>query len=169
MDKKSTFIIAGLLGVAVLVFVFISFQKSTFDTQDPISRETASTTEWENAPAISPEIEISSKTVVTAKHAFRNSLHTVAGEVPLPTPCHVLDAKTVVSADKKSVILQLVSSIKSGESCPPNVTPARFKVTAKADKSANITAIYNGKDVALNLIEAEANEDLDNFELYIKG
>lgn len=166
MDKKSTFIIAGILIAGVLVFVFISFQKSTMDTK--ISDETASTTAWENAPAI-PEIEITSKTVVTAKHAYRSSVHTVVGEIPLPTPCHILEAKSVVSTNKKEVLIKLVSSVKTGEVCEAVVTPARFKVTATAEKTAVITATLNGQAVTLNLIEAGVNEDLDNFDLYIKG
>ena len=168
MDKKSTFLIAGIIIIAVVVFVFISFQKSTFDTQLPSPEEVASTTAWENAPA-TPDITITPKTVVSAKHAYRNGEHIIAGEVPLPTPCHILDSNAVVSTDKKNILLQLTSSVVSGEVCAAVVTPARFKVTAKADKNATITATLNRQDVTLNLIDAGPNDDLDNFELYIKG
>lgn len=168
MDKKSTFIILGILVVAIIVFVVISFEKSSLDTAD--MGNTASTTAWENTPAEKPdEIIISQKTVVTAKHAYTNGTHTVAGEVPLPTPCHILEAEAKVSADAKTVVVALVSSIKTDEVCAQVITPARFKVTAKAAKNAHITATLNGQEITLNLIEAGANENLDNFELYIKG
>ena len=168
MDKKSTFIILGILVVAVIVFVVISFKKSSIDTAD--TGEMASTTAWENTPAEKPDqIMVTQKTVVTAKHAYTNGVHTVAGEVPLPTPCHILDAVANVSADKKTVVVALTSSVKTDEVCAQVITPARFKVTAKAAKDAHISATLNGQEITLNLIEAGAGENLDNFELYIKG
>lgn len=169
MDKKGTYVILGIVILAVGVFAFISFQKSSLLGENDIptyDAQTASSSAWENAPA---EIVISPKTVITAKHAFIKNEHTVAGEVPLPTACDLLDSSAIVSADKKQVLVQLASKIMTREKCTPNVTPARFKVTAKADKDAVITATLNGQTVTLNLIEAAAGENLDDFELYIKG
>ena len=71
--------------------------------------------------------------------------------------------------DKKTAIIQLVSSVKTGEVCAQVVTPARFKVSVGADKNAKLSATFNGQPVTLNLIEAAPGENLDNFELYIKG
>ena len=166
MDKKSTYIIAGLLIAAVTVFIVISFQRSTLDTKAPSSSDVASTSEWINSPA---QLTVTPKTVITAKHAYQNGQHIVAGEVPLPTTCDILEANATASADKKQVLIQLVSSVKTGEKCPDDITPVRFKVTIKADKAAKLSATLNGQEVVLNLIEAGQNENLDNFELYIKG
>ncbi len=168
MDKKSTYIIAGIVALAVVVFLVISFQKSTLDTKptEANSAEVASTTNWVNTPA---QLVISDKTVITAKHAYKSGKHIIAGEVPLLTPCDLLETNAVASADKKSIIVQFVSSVKTGEVCAQSITPARFKVSVAADKDAKITATFNGQSVTLNLIEAGPNENLDNFELYIKG
>lgn len=166
MDKKSTYIIAGILILAVIGFIVISFQKTTLDTNPPLPADTASTTAWENTPA---EVIATPKTVITAKHAFKTGVHTIAGEVPLPTPCDILETSAIASADMKQVVVEFTSSVKSGDKCPLDITPARFKVTVKANKDAIISAMLNGKPVTLNLIEAGANENLDNFELYIKG
>ena len=163
------FVIVGLLILALVGFVFISFERSTMDTLVDDPGQTASTTAWENAPAEPAQVSVTPKTVVTAKHAYKNGVHTIAGEVPLPTPCHLLTAETAVSPDKKQVVLQLASQVKEGEMCAQVITNARFKVTAKADQKASIIATLNGQQVTLNLIEAGPNEDLDNFELYIKG
>ena len=38
-----------------------------------------------------------------------------------------------------------------------------------ASEKATIKATWNGKPAILNLIPADPNEDLNNFELYIKG
>lgn len=166
MDKKNTYIIAAITILAIIGFIVISLQKTTLDTQAQNALEVASTTEWANAPAVAV---ITHKTVVTAKHAYRNGEHIIAGEVPLSSPCELLEASATVSTDKKSVLVQLVAGIKSGETCPPSITPTRFKLSGKAEKSATLGATYNGQTVTLNLIEAGPSENLDDFELYIKG
>ena len=168
MDKKSTYIIAGIIALALVVFLVISFQKSTLDTKptDANTAEVASTTNWVNTPA---QPVITDRTVITAKHAYQGGKHIIAGEVPLPTPCALLATSATVSGDKKAVVIQLVANIKTLESCAQVITPARFKVTIAANKDAKLSATYNGQPVTLNLIEAGPNENLDNFELYIKG
>lgn len=167
MDKKSTFVIVGIIILAVIVFVIVAVQKRGLSELD--GSPVATTTAWEDAPAEPPALPISEKTVVTAKHAYRDGAHIIAGEVPLPTPCHLLEASTVVTADKKSVAVQLVSSVKTDEICAQVITPARFRVTARADRNAVFTGTLNGQEIKLNLIEAGPNEDLENFDLYIKG
>lgn len=112
---------------------------------------------------------ITPKTVVTAKHAYRNGTHIIAGEVPLPTPCHLLEATGAASADRKEVLVEITSSVKTDELCAQVITPARFKVSVKAAQNAKISATLNGQAITLNFIEAGPDEDLDNFELYIKG
>lgn len=152
---------------AVAVFIFVGFQKSSISTTPPDNAlPIATTTTWEDTPA---QPQITQKTVITAKHAYRNGEHIIAGEIPLSTPCDILESSATASGDGKSVLVQLVSSIKTGESCPPSITPARFKVTAKAAKNATLSATLNGQEVTLNLIEAGPTENLDDFQLYIKG
>ena len=168
MDKKSTFIIGGLLLIGVVFFLIILFTRTGLDINNA-PPDTASTTDWVNTPAQTKEVLITPKTTVTAKHAYQNGLHIIAGEVPLPTPCHILEASGTASADKKQVFVQLASSIKTGETCAESITPARFKITVKAPSSAKISATLNGQEIILNLIEAGQDENLDNFELYIKG
>ena len=167
MDKKSTIIIAVVVILGVLGFLVISFQKSTLDSAQGVSQ--VASTSWENIPAENPDVLITSKTTVTAKHAYLNGKHIIAGEVPMPTPCHILDSKAVASADKKQVLLTLSSTVKTGETCAQVITPGRFKLTVTALKDAKFTATLNGQEIILNLIEAGPNEDLDKFDLYIKG
>lgn len=168
MDKKSTIIIAVIIILGIIGFVVISLQRSSLDTLPQV--ETASTTSLESIPFHgSNDLLLSPKTVVSAKHAYQNGKHIIAGEVPLPTPCHMLEATGVASADKKQVFITLVSSIKTDQTCAQVITPARFKVSIAANKDAKISATLNGQEIILNLIEAGQNENLDNFELYIKG
>lgn len=169
MDKRSTIIIAGLIVIALTFIIFIAFKKTTVDT-NKLPAEGTNTTEWENTPAqVSSTSPVAAKTVVTAKHAYRNGMHIIAGEIPLPSPCHILESAGSASADKDHVFVEMVSSVKTEEMCAQVITPARFKVSMKANKDAIISGTLNGKEIILNLIEAGPNENLDNFELYIKG
>lgn len=167
MDKKSTIIMVGIVIVAALFIIFVAFKKPTLDTNG-VSPEDVATTEWANTPA-EPTSPSAIKTVVTAKHAYRNGTHIIAGEIPLPSPCHILESTGSASADKGHVFIELTSSAPTGEVCAQSITPARFKVSVKANKNATMSATLNGNEVTLNLIEAGPNENLDNFELYIKG
>lgn len=174
MDRTSTVTIAGFLTIGVAFFLFMAFvSRGGVDTADELT-DTRPGTDWTTSPAVNDgtstkEILVTPKTVVTAKHAYRSGAHIIAGEVPLPTPCHLLEAKGVASADKKEVLIEIASSIKTGEMCVQVITPARFKVSVKASQGAKLNATLNGQAVTLNLIEAGPDEDLDNFELYIKG
>lgn len=169
MDKKNTIIIAGIIVIALAFIIFVAFKKTSVDTNESPA-ENIGTTEWENTPAqVSSTSAITAKTVVTAKHAYRNGVHIIAGEIPLPSPCHILESAGSASADKDHVFVEMVSSVKTGEMCAQVITPARFKVSIKANKNAIISGTLNGKEIILNLIEAGPNENLDNFELYIKG
>jgi hypothetical protein len=110
------------------------------------------------------------KETVTAKHQYKDGVHIVAGEITVPTPCHILEADAVVNSDTspEQVTIRLKSSTKA-DGCIQIITPARFKVEFKASKDAVIKMTLNGKPVILNLIEAGADEDLEDFELFIKG
>ncbi len=170
MDRKSTLIIAGILILAVIGFIFISLtKKSTLDTSVPTGQTNIATSsdDWVNTPAQNPEGN--QQIILTAKHAYQQGAHIVAGELPLPTPCHILDAQMTVSSDQSQILLALTSTVKGDALCAQVITPARFKVSAKANKDAHISATLNGQAITLNLIEAGPDEDLDNFELYIKG
>lgn len=168
MDKRNTAIIIGILGLAALVFVVALMNRAGIDTslEETIGGEPESG--WEEEPA-QPPIGISERTVITAKHAYRNGEHIFVGELPLPTPCHILETTATASEDGKSVRIDFRPSLGAGEMCAQVITPARFKVSVKADKDAAITATLSGQVVTLSIIEALPGEDLDAFELYIKG
>jgi hypothetical protein len=106
---------------------------------------------------------------ITAKHQYKNGDHIVAGEVNLPTPCHILttDAR-VAESFPEQVTIDFVSTT-SADMCAQTVTTARFKVDFKASEQAVIKATWNGQPVTLNLILVSPDENLENFEIYMKG
>jgi len=105
---------------------------------------------------------------ITAKHQFKNGTHTIAGEVTLPTPCHILTTDAVVAESyPEQVSINFVSRTQA-QACAQTLTTGRFKVEFKASEQATIKATWNGLPVQLNLIPAGLDEDLTNFEIFIK-
>jgi hypothetical protein len=106
---------------------------------------------------------------ITAKHQYQNGGHIVAGEVNLPTPCHILTTDVKVAESfPEQVTIDFVSTTNA-DMCAQVVTPVRFKVDFKASEQAVIKATWNGQPVVLNLVSVSADENLENFQIYMKG
>jgi hypothetical protein len=106
---------------------------------------------------------------INAKHQFKDGKHIIAGEVNLPTPCYVLGTQAVVAESYPEQVTIAFTAKTGTEVCTQVVTTERFKVDFTASKEATIKATWNGVPIILNLIPAGQNEDLANFELFIKG
>jgi len=109
--------------------------------------------------------------IIQAKHQFKEGIHTIAGEVDLPTPCYLLETDSFVEvrepAEDRATVL--FTTVNESDICAQVITPVRFKEVFGAGEDAEIVATWNGKPVHLNLIEVSPDEDLDLFELFIKG
>lgn len=102
---------------------------------------------------------------ITAKHQYKNGTHIVAGEVNMPTPCYILNVSSrIVNGE---AIIDFVSET-NGEMCAEVITTERFRVDFTAEENVVIKGTWNGEPVELNLIPAGANEDLTNFEIFVK-
>ncbi len=106
---------------------------------------------------------------ITAKHQWKNGKHIVAGEVNLPTPCYLLSTDSVVAESLPEQVTLQFTATTQGDMCAQVVTTERFKIEFDASQDATITATWNGKPAKLNLIPAGPNEDLLNFEIFLKG
>lgn len=106
--------------------------------------------------------------LITAKHEYNNGTHIIAGEVSLPTPCHILATDSEVSNGGKEVLV-FFDVTTQAETCAQVVTPARFKIEFQAAEDARISALWNGMGADLNLIPVAPGETLDEFEIFIKG
>jgi hypothetical protein len=107
--------------------------------------------------------------LITAKHSFSNGTHIIAGEVNVPTPCHSLDVTSSVSPGKPQQVQVLFKTTDGGGVCAQVISVRRFKLVFNAEENATISATLNGKPATLNLIPASPGEDLNNFDIYIKG
>ncbi len=151
MNKTSLITIVGVIAVLLLSWLFF----------------------WRDNPNVSVPKEDSgvvedSGVLITAKHEYKEGVHTIAGEVGLPTPCHILATDYIMKSGPREVVLTFESSTKA-DACAQVITPARFKIDFKATEDAAISALWNGKKAELNLIPVGEGETLDEFEMFIKG
>lgn len=129
---------------------------------------------WRNDPIASnvtppAEEEIQDSGMrITAKHEFSDGTHIIAGEVSLPTPCHILTTESRVTNEGADVLISFESSTQA-ETCAQVITPARFKIEFEAREDVVFSALWNGEKAELNLVPVAEGETLDEFELFIKG
>lgn len=161
MEQKHVQIIIGvLIAIALLFAASWYFSSSTGEIPGGGSQIAPPN----DTPAIAEPL-----VTITAKHQFNDSTHIVAGEYGVPTPCHILETEVEVAEPiPETVTIHFITRTEA-EVCAQVITRARFKVFIEADENANIQATLNGKDVILNLIDARPDEDLEEFELFIKG
>lgn len=108
-------------------------------------------------------------TRIDGKHFFIDGVHTIVGEIALPTPCDLLTTESVVAESFPEQVSFDFDVVNTTSACAQMITNQRFKVEATASNQANLRARFMGQPVELNLVEAEAGETPEAFELFIKG
>lgn len=106
---------------------------------------------------------------INAKHSFKNGKHIVAGEIEVPTPCHSLSVDTLFRESSPEQVTLAFNTKSDADVCAQVISSRRFKMEFNAEQNARIGATFNGKEAILNLIEAGPNENLENFDIYLKG
>ena len=115
------------------------------------------------------EVKYASITRITAKHFFEDGVHTIAGEIPMPTPCDLLEADAIVMESFPEQVSLNFNVVNNAEFCAQQITPQRFKVSATASENATFSANFMGRSVELNLVPPAEGETPEDFELFIKG
>ena len=120
---------------------------------------------------ITPKDKLSEASItrIDAKHFFVNGVHTLAGVIPFPTPCDLLEVTAQVAKSLPEQVSVNFSVINTAKTCAQSITMQRFKVSAQANEGAQFKAFIMGKPVELNLIPAGKGETPDSFELFSKG
>ena len=147
-------LLVGMFGYAYLKRTELAREKASQ------ARETSTTT-----PEVTPRMRIN------AKHFFSEAdkVHTLVGEIAMPTPCDLLTYSATTSDEGKRAVVSFDVVNNSKDVCIQLITPQRFKVTFTAQKDATIEALYSNAPADLNLVPAGAGEDPTDFELFIKG
>lgn len=159
--KNPVSLIISTVVIIALLFSAAYYFSTKEETQMPIV-ETPDNNQFSD--------DIHADRSITARHRFSGGMHTIVGEIGLPTPCHLLQHETVIRESfPEQVTIEFTATAKDVELCAQVITPQRFKVVFDASEKALITATYNGVPAILNLIQVDEGENLDDFEVFIKG
>lgn len=162
MKQRAVVIIIILFVLIVLGMFSFAYLKSKESTQSVNKADNAT-------PPAAQEDRYSYISRVDAKHYYIDGEHTVVGEIPMPTPCDLLQTDAVVAESYPEQITIRFSVINTADFCSETITPARFKVSAEASKDAKFYATFQNRTIELNLIEALEGESPDDFEVFLKG
>lgn len=160
MSQKSIVLVVILFILLVVgMFMFAYLKKGE------IAAPTADQTPTEVPDAVPyPQV-----TRIEAKHFFIDGVHTVAGEIILPTPCDLLEAEVMVQESFPEQAIIDFTVINNAEVCAQQETAQRFKVDFAASPEATIVGRFMGREIVLNLIPAAPGELPEDFEVFIKG
>lgn len=168
MSQRTIILVVVLFTLIVVgMFAFAFLQRSDDATRSP---EPATPADQAARPdPTEPELEYPSVTRITAKHFVEDGTHTFVGEIPMPTPCDLIETDAVVRESMPEQIELQFSVINTADTCAQVVTPQRFSVEAPASPEATVSATFQGRPVELNLIPPGEDESPEDFELYQKG
>lgn len=154
--------------VAIAVFVLAIVGMFTFaylHKNDDIPADTTATATTTDTATDA----YSTITRVDAKHFYIDGVHTLVGEIDMPTPCDLLESSAIVAESFPEQIGVNFTVVNTADTCAQVVTPQRFKVSATASQDATFSATFMGRPIELNLVPAAAGETPDDFELFQKG
>lgn len=159
MNQK-TVIISISLFILIIVGMFTFAYLKKAEVNEPIQEEIQTPEE---------EVAFASITRIDAKHFYIDGVHTLVGEIPMPTPCDLLEADARVAESFPEQVTIDFNVINTAEFCAQVVTLQRFKVSATASENATFNAVFMGRSVELNLVPPAEGETPEDFELFIKG
>lgn len=161
MNKK-TITLAVSLFVVIIVGMFIYAGIKQQELRDKSVSPVATTT-------VPEEIPYSYIDRIEAKHFYIDGVHTIVGEIEMPTPCDLLETSGEVRESYPEQIVVDFTVINTAEMCTQVITPARFQYSVKASPDATFSARFMGRNIELNLVPAGEGETPEDFELYQKG
>lgn len=154
INTKAVALVVLLVGTAIALFAWTLVSAPTEVTTDEVAKQEASKT-------------VDESRIITAKHQYRGGVHTVAGLVDLPTPCHKLVVEPFITEADKKVELRFTTAVGT-EGCAAVPTPTPFKVTFEAPEEVQISAVWDSVLVRLNLVPVGPGSSIDD-EGYVKG
>ena len=160
LNRRTVILAVSLFILIVLgMFVFAFIKQSELKVEQTVPIDNSATTEDRYGDI----------TRIDGKHFFIDGVHTVVGEIPMPTPCDLLEGQVLVAESYPEQITLDFKVINNAEFCAQAVTAQRFKLSATASPDATFSALFQNRAVELNLVEAAAGETPEDFELFRKG
>ena len=83
---------------------------------------------------------------------FSEGVHTLTGDVMVPTPCHALsyEVKILKESYPENIRIEFTSNQMS-EICAAVITPAPFEIEVTASEKATFEAIHEGVDLLVEM------------------
>jgi hypothetical protein len=110
---------------------------------------------------------------VNVKHQYKNGIHTYVGQIDVDSPCDKLSYKVIndssVTASTTIAFSTAASEMTSGGVCYQVITAQLFKVSFAGPQNEVVKATLDGVPVVFNIFEVPANQDLDTFQIQVKG
>ncbi len=98
-------------------------------------------------------------------HQYKNGAHVYVGELELPTPCHTIEAESVVLESYPEQVKVVLSTKEGVGICTQVVTSRKFKVAFQASKEANVSISFNGESARFEIEEAPPTLNLEAMPL----
>ena len=155
MENRNTYIIVAIVIIILIIAGAYYYNKTT---EPSLPTDTAA-----------GDVNQPSDQLITARHQYKDGMHIVAGSVNLPTPCHLLTENVRTAESMPEQVTLEFTSTSSAEVCAQTIIPVRFRFDFAASEDAEISATWNGAAVQLNLIPVGPEEDIEDFEVFIKG
>lgn len=153
MQKVITSIVIVL--VIILVAAAALYMGKKGATPEPTPRDEA-VQEEEQRPA----------QTINVKHQYKDGLHTFVGVIDTPTPCYDVQA-VVLPGDSPEIKITTVQT--EAEICAQVITSQEFRVQHQAPEDTQFIATVNGELVNINQFDVDADTDINEVELFIKG
>jgi flagellar basal body-associated protein FliL len=103
------------------------------------------------------------------KTQYQNGTHIVAGTIQTPTPCHTVVAQAEPMGTSTYAINISVAAPASDVMCAQVISDKKFKVSFKAPQDIEMKAFINGEEYKINPFEVPAGQNIDLFDISIKG
>lgn len=165
MNKK--IIVVGIVAFLALIIGMFTF---TYLKQSELKETPGDITGNDELQEVDPvDDAYSNITRVDATHFYIDGVHTLVGEILMPTPCDLLEADMVVRESYPEQITLELDVINTAEFCAQVMTPQRFMAEVSASPDATFDATFLGRRIDINIIPAPDGQTPDEFELFIKG
>ncbi|MEY2703478.1 MAG: hypothetical protein RLY43_2117 [Bacteroidota bacterium] len=102
---------------------------------------------------------------IDVKHQYKDGKHIFAGTIEVPTPCY----KAELSVTQGDVAELNFTTKDSGEVCAQVISNANFYAEFEGKQDQLFKGRLNGEPVNLNMFEVDADLDINDINIFMKG
>lgn len=102
---------------------------------------------------------------IDIKHQYKNGKHIFAGTLEVPTPCYQVD----LSITPGNIAEINFTTKDSGEICAQVVADANFYAEFEGVEEQLFVGKLNGEPINLNIFEVDADLDINDINIFMKG